>query len=263
MGADEAIATRVCKPVLRTSADIFSGYRRLHIQEAKYTDMALNVMPTETAVWYRYLTLLDQTMRREHESPFGPDSDAHVAWGLRLSLMSAAAATAKLALDATLAGYYSQGFALIRHLLETWLQMVYVRLNERGARQWFSPDGTSPARQPSQNTVINGIKRLGKKESRLLENVAAAEQLLQRLNKGAHPSSLAVTQTDTNTPEFRQLGANFIPELFSETWSTGTVAIALLLHEIAATAPVDDKWWDEFHAIGEERTRCFPPEARD
>src|SRR5689334_5288276 len=91
-------ATRVCKPVLPVAPAVFTGYRALHIQEAKFTEVALRSVPAEVAVWYRYLTMLDRTMRREHESPFDPASDAHVASGLRLSLMSAAAGTAKLAL---------------------------------------------------------------------------------------------------------------------------------------------------------------------
>jgi hypothetical protein len=256
-------ATRVCKPVLPVAPAVFAGYRALHTQEAKYTEKALREVPAEVAVWYRYLSLFDRTLRREHESPFDLDSDAHVAFWMRLSFMSAAAGTAKLALDAALAGYYSQAFALIRHLLETWLQMVYVRLNNRAAPRWFSSDGIKEPQQPNPNTVINGIKRLGKKEKGLLHNVEEVERLLQRLNKGAHPSALAVTQTETDNPEFRQLAANYDYELFRETWSTGTVAIAMLLHEIASTVTADEVWWDEFASIRDDRIRCFGTEWAD
>jgi hypothetical protein len=240
--------------------EVLAGYRALHMHEAKYTAIALGNEPAEIAVWYRYLTLFDRTMRREHESPFDLDSDSHVAWGLRLSLTSAAAGTAKLALDATLAGYYSQAFALIRHLLETWLQMVYVRLNPSAAPQWFSPDGVRKAQQPNQNTIINGIKRFGKQDWPLLHNVEEVSGLLRRLNEGAHPSALAVVQTDTDNPELRQLGANYNKELFEETWSMGTLALAMLLHEIAETVPPDEQYWDEFASIGADRSRCLGPE---
>jgi hypothetical protein len=136
--------------------EAIAGYRTLHLQEAKYTGIALANMPAEIAVWHRYLTLFNRTMRKEHVSPSENRDDVRTAWGLQLSLASAASSSAKLILDATLAGYYSQAFALIRHMLETWQQMAYVRLNERAARQWFSPDGIRNPKQSNQNTVTKG-----------------------------------------------------------------------------------------------------------
>ena len=91
--------------------EVIGGYRTLHLQEAKDTGIALANMPAEIAVWHRYLTLFDRTMRKEHISPSENQDDARTAWGLRLSLASAAAASAKLTLDAALAGYYFQAFA--------------------------------------------------------------------------------------------------------------------------------------------------------
>ena len=246
---------RACKPVLNAPAHVVAGYTTLHLQEAKYTGIALEKMPAEIAVWHRYLTLFNRTMRREHISPSDNQDDARTSWGLRLSLASASAASAKLALDATLAGYYSQAYALIRHMLETWQQMTYVRLNEPAASQWFSPDGVREPRQPNQNTITTGIRRFGKNDPMALHNLRAVEKEISDLNKGAHPTVLAVMQTDTPDPELRQLGANFNPELFWRTWSIGTVALALLLHEIAQIVEVDVDWWTEFDAIRAERTR--------
>src|SRR5215213_361898 len=152
-------------------------------------------------------------MRREHISLSANQDDAHTSWGLRLSLASAAVASAKLTLDATLAGYYSQAFALIRHMLETWQQMAYVRLNEPAARQWFSPDGVREPHQPNQNTIARGIRRFGKSDPMVLHNLGTVENLMRDLNQGAHPTVLAVMQTDTPDPEQRRLGATFNPDL--------------------------------------------------
>ena len=115
---------RACKPVLNAPPEVVAGYRTLHLEEARYTGIALQCVPAEIAVWHRYLTLFNKTMRREHISLSGNQDDTHTSWGLRLSLASAAVASAKLTLDATLTGYYSQAFALIRHMLETWQQMA-------------------------------------------------------------------------------------------------------------------------------------------
>jgi hypothetical protein len=246
---------RACKPVLSAPERVVAGYRTLHLQEAKYTGIALREMSAGIEVWHRYLTLLDQTLRGEHDSLSEGLDDAHVAWTLRLALAGAAAATAKMALDAALAWYYSQAYALIRHLLETWLQMLYIRLNNHAAWQWFGTETRPEAQEPSQNTIINGIKRRGKGDWRLLNNLKIVEEKLRALNSGAHPSALILAQLDTGKPGFRQLGANFNTDLLRYTLSIGTVALAMLLFELTESVPVDAAWWDEFEAIREARTR--------
>ena len=140
-------------------------------------------------------------------------------------------------------------------MLETWQQMAYVRLNESAASQWFSPDCVREPQQPNLNTIVNGIRRFGKNDPVVLNNLNVVEMELKNLNKGAHPTVLAVMQTDTPDPEQRQLGANFNSELFARTWSIGTVALALLLHEIVQIVEVDADWWTEFGAIRAERSR--------
>ena len=86
-------------------------------------------------------------------------------------------------------------------MLETWQQMTHVRLNEPAASQWFSPDGVREPRQPHQNTITNGIRRFGKNDPMALHNLRAVEKEISDLNKGAHPTVLAVMQTDTPDPD--------------------------------------------------------------
>jgi hypothetical protein len=97
----------------------------------------------------------------------------------------------------------------------------------------------------------------------VMHNLNTVEKEICDLNKGAHPTVLAVMQTDTPDPEQRQLGANFNSELFSRTWSIGTIALALLLHEIAQIVEGDVDWCTEFHAIAAESSRLHerPPEG--
>ena len=84
-------------------------------------------------------------MRREHERPENERS-----WSVRLNLASCAAATAKVILDTTHAGYCSQAYRLVWHMAETSAQMVYLRLNERAANQWPSPDDVKLAQEPER-----------------------------------------------------------------------------------------------------------------
>ena len=86
-------------------------------------------------------------MRREHEWPENERS-----WSVRLNLASCAAATAKVILDMTRVGYYSQVYRLVWHMAETSEQMVYLRLNERAAHQWPSPDDVKLAQEPERKS---------------------------------------------------------------------------------------------------------------
>ncbi len=243
-----------CKPMLDGTAEFIAGYKAFHNQEGKYTATALREMPAAVALWYRFLTLYDSMLRREHASPFDDRDVQHKAWHLRLQLSSTAAATAKLVLDASLAGYYSQVFGLIRHMYETWQQMVYVRFIPAAAQQWYSPDGIRMPQEPTPDTITNGVRKFARKDPELELNAREVERQIKGLNKGAHPSGLAVAQNTTGKPGRSQLGANFDRKLLAQAMSTGTVALALLLHETARSVPVDNAWGTEFEAIIEART---------
>lgn len=244
-----------CKPMLSGPSNLIAGYEAFHDQEGRYTQIALREMPDAAAIWYRYLTLFDHTLRGELESPSLELDDKHRAWDLRLRLASVACATAKLALDAALAGYYSQAFALLRHMLETWQQMVYVRFNPIAAELWFSPDGVKPAREPGTSTIVNKLRGYAKGDMELANNVAIVEKQIRHLHKGAHPSAMVVGQAAAKEPGWLYLGAKFDRRYLANVTSNGTLAMALLLHEIAHSVPVDDAWREEFNAIGKTRSR--------
>ena len=86
-------------------------------------------------------------MRREHEWPKNERS-----WSVRLNLASCAAATTKVILDTTHAGYYSQAYRLVWYMAETLEQTIYLRLNERAANQWPSPDDVKLAQEPERKS---------------------------------------------------------------------------------------------------------------
>jgi hypothetical protein len=67
-------------------------------------------------------------------------------------MASCAAASAKVILDTTHAGYYSQAYRLVWHMAETSEQMVYLLLNERTTNQWPSPDDMKPAGEPERKS---------------------------------------------------------------------------------------------------------------
>ncbi len=195
------------KPLLSGPPDLIAGYRALHDQEAKYAQIVLREIPGAVAVWYRLLTLYDQAMRWEHE--FSGDDHHLPAWHLLLYLANVAGGTSKVVLDAALAAYYTQGFALVRHMLETWRQMAYVVIRPSEAKRWFrSPDGSNP-REPDEGTIIRALQR--RSADKVL--LAQANRMITALRKAAHPSGLAFGQTQTGREGFAQFGANYQQEL--------------------------------------------------
>lgn len=248
---------KALKPMLSGTERLIRGYAVLHQQEAKYTEIALREMPEPVEAWYRSLTLFDTFLRREHDSGLtgGEPSPEWYSWDLRLRLAGTAIGIAKLTLDAALAGYYSATFALIRHMLETWLQLVYVRILPTEAVRWYtSAEGASP-REPGSDTIKRALDRHAKKsaDQELKHNLAVVGRKIKDCNKGAHPSSLVIGQSQTGKPGFSQLGANYLEHQFVTAMSLGTVAIALLLHEMSRSAPIDRSWYEEFRSVHEAR----------
>jgi hypothetical protein len=252
---------RACKHVLPATEEVIAGYRTLHTQEEIFNRKAIETMPDAVRNWYRHLTLYDRVLRRKYEWPKEEPDDEYWSWKARLSLAIVAASTAKLVLDASLAGYYSQAYGMLRHMVETWEQMVYLRLNEEpgiGLR-WFSPDGAQPARVPKQESIRKALRRFSKARNLpwIVHNLDAIEGLLDRLHKGAHPGSFTMVQASSETPGRLQLGAKLDPELLGDCLSLGTAAMALLLCEIEWLFPDSSTWQDEFKSIQQERNEWF------
>jgi hypothetical protein len=250
-------AYQACKPMLPGNRELIAGYIFMHHQEAKYTAIALKEMPEAVATWYRYLELFNQAIRREHESGETGPTPAWFSWHLRIHLVATATGTAKLTLDAGLAGYYSQAFALIRHMLETWRQMVYARLFPSEADRWYTLESGRPPCEPGRNTIKKELDKYAKRtgDRELKQQLAVVTQKIENCDDGAHPSAMAVAQLKTGKPGFSQLGANYIESQSAALVSIGTFAIALLLDELQKLVALDETWSDELRDIHQQRDR--------
>ena len=107
-----------CRPVPRWPEKVVCGYCALVPQEVKDSRAVFEEISGAFEPWFRMLALLEEVLRREHDFAGKADPQG-IAWLLRLRLAAVAAGTARMVLDAALAGYYAQGFALVRHMLET------------------------------------------------------------------------------------------------------------------------------------------------
>lgn len=237
---------RACRSLPPWPEPLIAGYRTFHMQEAKYTRIAFLELSGAFKPAFRMLTLLDEVLRREHDFA-GEGELVGVAWLLRLRLATVAAGTAKVALDAALTGNYVQGFSLVRHLLETWRQMVYVGIRPWEARRWYPGSDGSPPREPKEGTITAAL-RAHRPVKRLAETV---EEVMRALNKAAHPSGQALSQTATGRADHGQLGANYLEPQCLDLMVRLSFATYLLLNEVGRDVPITTIWAEALAEVGD------------
>jgi hypothetical protein len=87
------------------------------------------------------------------------------------------------------------------------------------------------------------------------------ERLIVEFHTGAHPSAMVVAQAASDDPDRLYLGAKLDRRHLANVVSKGTAAMALPLHEIALSLPIDDAWRAEFESIAEARRAWHEAEA--
>ena len=248
-----------CKPLLDDEAAV-RGYVELHETEARQTQLSLDAMPDAVHFMHRYLTVLDDLLRGEHECGAGAN-EGELACQLRLRLAVLSASTMKNSLDMALGGYYSPAFALVRHLLESWQVMAYLRVNPSASRQWFErPVGGLQPLLPNQQTMANRVRNPGPEFSQLRSNSLVIERLVARCNDGAHPSMLGMLASDIGRQDYGQLGGNFQGHFLRNWIDVASVSFALVINEISHTLQVDDQAREEIARIHTARNAWFESE---
>lgn len=246
---------RACKHVLPSPPDVISGYQHLHTHEEMFNRKAIEAMPDAVANWYGYLALYVAMLKRDYECPDGEDKQACTARMLRLHFSVAACGTSKIVLELVLAGHYAQAYALLRHMFETWLQIVYLRLDPSVANHWMGKVDDAHLHEPSYGRVLRRVQTLTKNlHQGEKTNVATVEAKINQLNKGAHPSRLLVAQVRGDEPGVAWLGGNLDLDRLKEALDLGTLATALLIHETRRLFDdLDDGFWSRIGILHRER----------
>lgn len=243
---------RACKHVLPVPPDVIAGYQHLHTNEEIFNRKAIQAMPEAVANWYGSLAIFVTILKPDYECPDQEDEQACTARMLRLHFAIAACGTSKIVLDLVLAGHYAQAYALLRNMFETWLQMVFLRLDPSVALAWMGTSGDQHRHEPSYGRVLKGVKKR-MKHAGDKANVATVESKINQLNKGAHPSRILIAQVRGDEPGGAWLGGNLDPDRLKEAMDIGTIATALLIHEIGRLFDLDDDFWSRFEQLRQER----------
>lgn len=106
----ESSAVLPDRPILDLSEAMLAGYLLLESDERQFTALALSEHSDFVAVWYRYLNLFRDVVLGE--GSLRENTNWSVQHQLAMRFAAVAIGTAKLVLDAGLAGYYMQASAL-------------------------------------------------------------------------------------------------------------------------------------------------------
>lgn len=233
----------VDRPLLRLPLPELSGYLNLDHQESNFRSVAFEHHAQATRIWFRFLTLFDQAIQEQAKIPFEPGQ--YHENELRYQLFAVSTGSAKLAFDGILAGHYAQSFMIIRHMLETWLRVVHIRHYPAEAIKWY--EGSDDRPTTKVKTLVTLIRRSETntgKRTRLQQ----VRDNIETFDDMAHPFVYTMIQTQTESGNQIQFGANYDEGLCSQALHHGAGAMQLLLEEWHVTFPLSNPWQDDYES---------------
>src|SRR5215213_2570307 len=165
---------------------------------------------------------------------------------VRRQILALAGRGSKLALDATLAGYYSEVWTLLRTMIDGWARCAYVRLRPHEYYRWAAAEAQPAAPEsPHWGVIVGIISTAGTDTDRVLVEEALLRWKL--LQMGFRPSRETVEPIRddalglmTNRPEYHE---GFC--LYS--FSLAVFVQRVLLREVELLGGHED-WWLQAHA---------------
>lgn len=233
----------VVRPVMRLPLPELSGYLNLDGQESKFRSVAFDHHAEAARLWFRFLALLDQAIQEQARTPF--EVGQYHENELRYQLFAVSAGSAKLAFDGILAGYYAQSFMIIRHMLETWLRVVHIGLYPAEAVKWYAESDGQPSTRVK--TLVSLIRqRVTNPQQRATLHMV--RENIETLDDMAHPYIYTMLQTQTESGNQIQFGANYNQGLCRQALHHGAGAMQLLLEQWDVAFPLSRQWKDSFES---------------
>lgn len=252
----EALHSLPGRQLLPVDEELLAGYLILEHEEPRYTTWAIARHADFVVVWYRFLNLLKAGVDNIGDAVPHPEFTTRTQ--LTYQLIASTAGTLKLILDAGLAGYYAQAYALVRHVFETWLRLEYITLRPEMAQKWFvGPNGQAP-QPPSEKTIHTYVLRNTRGEHQ--RAVGQALDKLPSFNKMAHPSQYVLQQTVGAREGQFNVGANYDPELAVGVLHEGASGLRFILSALDGIAPQPEAWREEFRAVIDAHESCSEAE---
>lgn len=238
LGIYESLGYLPGRPILDVSHELLDGYLLLESDERQFTALALSEHSDFVALWYRYLNLLKLGVRGDGKWREAPELSVRDQLAIRF--IAIASGTAKLILDAGLAGYYTQAYSLVRHLFETWFRLEYIRMRPDEAIKWFASDDGVERYPPKEGRIHSYVESHADKN--LKPTVTMVKERIAQLNKMAHPSEQIFQQSVGITANVFKFGANYIPDLSVSVLHEGASGLRFILRALNDVLPQSDEW---------------------
>jgi hypothetical protein len=219
--------------MLLASSEVVDGYAQLEFAERKFTQDAIKQHREEVSVWYQGLGLFLDGIRgfwNQSEDPQGRD-----AYRICHEMIALEAGNAKVALDNILAGYYSMGFAAIRHILECVAQCLYLLEVPNTASRWDVGEQGPPMRELRKHN-----SKVDSTEANLFKEIDAAWKFM---SSGSHPSGNGLLQVRMEPSDPGNIvGAYYRENLAYIGLEGGLLAMTYLLVPMQKIRPGDEAW---------------------
>jgi len=222
-------------------------------------------------LWMGILALYHAAFSQTYDLSREPTREHNASAVFRLDLLGLAGSNIKPALDAALAGYYSNCMALERHMIETWRRVAYARLHPRDIWRWIPQDrwpddvppvsetlsaehGGMPTNIPKADRIANVITALGDDQDRNF--LAIVERGFNYLSSHSHPSLEGATQTwDPGGSDRRYFGPTYSEVHAIRCLRWGILSGGMLLTEVARLGDQGEDWIRDFNEIMDQSTR--------
>lgn len=251
-------------PLIFGPGEITEGYYRLEELERGFSLETMSKNQIAVSLWYQALTLYRRGMLGPWNYPGDKEMEDNLtAWNLQSQLLGLGVGSAKSALDLLLAGYYSNAFAIIRHILESVIQSIYLETFTLESPLWFGKPGrfardlvkANPSKKPPKNIPPNCkemVERLKKEYSARpiwgtrLDSMYDSWVLM---SKGSHPTAEGMRQTNTNGNTSYRFDPTYFEDLCLVGFDHGLAAVNRQLISLSSVKPQPQEWTDRRAAL--------------
>lgn len=237
-------------PMIWGKSSTVDAYCELELHERSVAQETLNAHSLEVTLWYVGLRLLRDPMYGIWDMP-DDTSDGGLTrkvYGLQSEILGLEISSAKSGLDLLLAGHYSIALASVRHMLEAFIQIIWLAFYPEKADLWYSDEDDTPKCRTMIDQVKKQLRRHGGDDVDPTK-LEALYQSWRLMCKGSHPTGNGITQVQSTEHDHRHIvGANYRRQLAYVVFDNGLFALSQLLECVKLLGRADDKWKHEFEA---------------
>ena len=213
--------------------DISEGYIELERVQRLAGRWVIQEYRFAVALWYELLTHYRRAL--EGQTPALDN-----AGGPRREILTLGLGSSKIALDATLAGYYSVAMACIRHIAECWFNSRYLECHpDKWPAFYRRTPGTPKVKVPDTDGLIKDVIAC----NHPLAPSSTAKRMQKVWNegsKGVHVSGEGMVQASSDDANVYHVGPTFSLSMALTTFANGLLATERLTRETVSILRFDD-----------------------